>query len=417
VSPESVARTVATGDASVAQPDASIIIASFNQAAFLGEAIESALGQTGCTTEVIVVDDGSTDASAAVAARYPQVVLLRQDRQGACAARNRGMAQSTGRHLVFLDGDDRMLPNAVEIGLQALERSPDCALAYGSFHRISANGAHLSTALLPSTTRDHFAHFLKRNPIVLHSAIFVRQAVAGCGGFVASDWEAADYDLYLRVTRDHPATCHGRVVAERRIHDSQASRANAPMLRAAIRILRRQETRARTRPEWKAAFDAGIRHYQDWFGEHLVTEAHLDRTQRRWWPMLSKLCSLALYYPEGAIAFLRGLRRSATLPFRLESAESSRAPTGEPPGEVASGNSLQLVSLDPVGAMIGTPFPVTLGDRNVLTLACRHASPRTVVIFDGVPLDTHYLDENRLTALVPPEALRDAGDKSVYLLK
>ena len=397
----------------VARPDASIIIASYNSAAFLGEAIESALAQSGCTVEVIVVDDGSRDGSADVARRYP-VKLLEQPNRGACVARNRGIAASRGRHLVFLDGDDRMLPDAVRTGLEALARVPGAAMAYGGFHRISARGAFLTTSRQSAATTDHYAHLLRRNSIVLHSALFTREAVERGGGFEPSDWEAADYDLYLRTARDYPAVCHGQVVAERRIHDTQASRANAPMLRSALRILRRQWPAARRETAWREAYAAGVHHYQDWFGEKLVVEAWLLARQGRWLAAAARFATLARWYPAGAKALLRGLPRSNTLELNvLDAARPAAPPT--PVAHDATG--LALLALDPHAVVAGVRPARMQGDLLELELACREATARTVVVVDDVPLDTRFLDAERLVALVPPDLLRSPGTRAVYLLK
>src|SRR4051812_16000050 len=108
-----------------------VVIPCYNQARFLGEAIESVLRQTHRAREVVVVDDGSTDGTAAVAARYPDVQLIRQPNRGLAAARNRGLAESRGAYLVFLDADDRLLPRALEVGLRCLMDHPLVAFAYG----------------------------------------------------------------------------------------------------------------------------------------------------------------------------------------------------------------------------------------------------------------------------------------------
>ena len=88
----------------------SVIIPCYGQAHFLGEAIESVLGQTH-PAEVVVVDDGSPDNTAEVAARYPGIRCVRQDNRGLGGARNAGFAVSKGDYVMFLDADDRLLPD------------------------------------------------------------------------------------------------------------------------------------------------------------------------------------------------------------------------------------------------------------------------------------------------------------------
>src|SRR5918997_500688 len=105
----------------------SVVIPCYNQAHFLGEAIESVLSQTYPHFEVVVVDDGSTDNTQEVAARYPGVRYIRQENQGLAGARNAGIRRSNGSFLVFLDADDRLLPRALEAGLKALKEHPECA--------------------------------------------------------------------------------------------------------------------------------------------------------------------------------------------------------------------------------------------------------------------------------------------------
>ena len=394
------------------RPDASIIVAAYNAVDYIAEAIESALAQRDCTVEVIVVDDGSRDGTADVVRRFPDVVLIEQANQGACAARNLGIARSRGRHLVFLDGDDRMLPDAVRTGLDALARTPGAAMAYGGFHRISARGAFLTTARQPEGIADHFAHMLRRNSIVLHSALFVRDAVERGGGFVPDPWEAADWDLYLRMARDHPAVCHGGIVAERRIHDTQASRANAPMLSSALVVLKRQWPWAKREPAWREAYAAGVKHYRDWFGEKLVLETHLLARQGKWVAAAKAFATLLRWHPDGAKALLRGLARSNTIAWPVWSLERPPAPAAP-----ADDGRLALLALDPPAIAAGMRPARMQGDLLELDVHCRHATARTVVVLDDVPLDTRYVDPARLVALVPPGLLKATGTRTVYLLR
>jgi glycosyltransferase involved in cell wall biosynthesis len=84
----------------------SVVIPVFDGARFLAEAIESALGQTAPASELIVVDDGSSDGSGEIARAYERVTVLQLAHQGVSAARNAGVAAATGTHLAFLDADD-----------------------------------------------------------------------------------------------------------------------------------------------------------------------------------------------------------------------------------------------------------------------------------------------------------------------
>ncbi len=114
----------------------SIVITTYNDARFLAEAIESALGQTVSACEVIVVDDGSRDDPVPVVSRYPQVRLIRQCNQGLAAARNTGWRAARGAYVVFLDADDRLMPGALASNLRRFDERPECAFVYGSYSHI-----------------------------------------------------------------------------------------------------------------------------------------------------------------------------------------------------------------------------------------------------------------------------------------
>lgn len=117
----------------------SIIISSYNHARFVAATVESALAQTE-PAEVIVVDDGSTDGSAEVLQAYAgDVRLIRQPNAGQAAAMNRGVAESRGELLIFLDCDDLLLPHAAEAARAALA-NPAAAKAHWQMIEIDAAG-------------------------------------------------------------------------------------------------------------------------------------------------------------------------------------------------------------------------------------------------------------------------------------
>jgi len=139
----------------------SVVIPCFNQAHFLPEAIESVLAQTLPPAEVVVIDDGSEDNSFEVAGRYERVVRMRQRNRGVAAARNAGWGATSSEHLVFLDADDRLLPEALEVGAMALCRRPRIAFVSGFSRDVGDDGRPLKGLRQPLVTQDHYLRLLE----------------------------------------------------------------------------------------------------------------------------------------------------------------------------------------------------------------------------------------------------------------
>lgn len=122
-------------------PRVSVIVPVLNAGAYLGEAIESIMSQSFQDWELIIVDDGSTDDSPAVAQSYREkdarIVLLPpdKDRRGAAAARNRGIAASRGEFITFLDADDLYLPAKLAHDIAALDADPEAGWVYSASRR------------------------------------------------------------------------------------------------------------------------------------------------------------------------------------------------------------------------------------------------------------------------------------------
>ncbi len=251
----------------------SIIIPCYNQARFLGAAIESALQQDYQHFEVIVVDDGSTDHTWDVAARYPKVVAVRQQNQGVAAARNNGVRVSSGSYLVFLDSDDRLLPNALRVGMKQLLDHPECAFVFGCHRDIAADGTARSTHSFVGIEKDPYRQFLLYNCVYTPStAMFRRDIFETETGFVSLFGGAEDYDLYLRIARKFPIFGYDEIVAEYRRHDTNKTGNNAQMLKACVSILREQKGYVRGNPDWEEAYQAGMSNWRRIWGERLVSQ-------------------------------------------------------------------------------------------------------------------------------------------------
>jgi glycosyltransferase involved in cell wall biosynthesis len=284
----------------------SVIIPCYNQARFLGEAIESVLSQSYPHFEVVVVDDGSTDNTQEVASRYPGVRCIRQENRGLAGARNEGIRRSRGSYLVFLDADDRLLPEALEAGLRELKAHPECAFVSGLWKVVASDGSVLFTPPQLLVEQDHYAALLRCCYISTPAAVmYQRLPVKHLYGFDTSVSPSADYDLYLRVTRQYPVHHHGEVVAEYRRHSSNMTRNPALMLKSELTVLRRQRRYVLKSKRYRAAYKVGIKHSRGYFGEPLVEEARAHIKERRWHRAVAAMSVLMRHHPRGFASVLR----------------------------------------------------------------------------------------------------------------
>ena len=130
-----------------------VIIPVYNGAETIGEAIASVLAQSFRDFQLIVVDDGSTDATPAVLARYAGTIrVITQPNGGIAAARNAALRASTSEFVALLDCDDVWEPSMLAHSVAALERDPSCVLAYTNLAVTDSNGTALDTALVGATT-------------------------------------------------------------------------------------------------------------------------------------------------------------------------------------------------------------------------------------------------------------------------
>ena len=217
-----------------------IIITTYNHASFLGAALQSALLQTRQPTEIIVVDDGSKDHPEAVTRTFPGVRLIRQPNAGLAAARNTGWQAATSEFVVFLDADDRLLPEALQVGLERLAAEPGAGLSYGSYLDVDARTGRRRLAEF-THAEDGFSAFLRRNVVGMHATVMYRRArLADIGGFEASLRACEDYDVYLRMASRFPVVSSPVPLAEYWHHGGNMSLDSAMMLRAALLVLARQ---------------------------------------------------------------------------------------------------------------------------------------------------------------------------------
>jgi len=231
---------------------ASLIIPTFNHARFVGAAIDSALAQTVSAFEVIVVDDGSTDETPTVLARYAgRVRVLRQENRGLSAARNAGLAAAHGTFVSFLDADDVMAPTKLAAQLEVLERSHAIGWTYcdvlmetvatGAMARASERFGYASRAL----DGWLFPELIHGNFIPAIAPLVRRTALEVAGGFDERLTALEDWDMWLRLSLIAEARYTPAVLVTYRIRPGGMSEDRARMDRSRFLVLDKIN---RTRP-------------------------------------------------------------------------------------------------------------------------------------------------------------------------
>ena len=185
----------------------SVVIPAHNAADTLAETLDSLLAQTRGDWTAIVVDDGSTDGTRQLAesyvARDPRFRLLSDGRpnEGASAARNRGIAEATGRWLAFLDSDDWLEPSFVRKMVGTLEAAPGRKVVCCASRRVAFDGGIGPAWLSSDVARMPFEIFARQCPIAIHSLVLDRALVVELGGFDVSLRTCEDWDLWQRIAR------------------------------------------------------------------------------------------------------------------------------------------------------------------------------------------------------------------------
>jgi glycosyltransferase involved in cell wall biosynthesis len=171
----------------------SVIIPVYNREGFLAEAIESALAQEGVAEEIIVVDDGSTDGTAAIAHQYAgRVQYVWQENAGPPAARNHGIQVAAGEYLAFLDSDDLWPKDRTRLLRDRLAQDPNAGVAIG----------HLQYIPVEISRSADFESAQRTAPAALHynlSAALIRAScIRTVGVFDAAMRFSDDWDWFVR---------------------------------------------------------------------------------------------------------------------------------------------------------------------------------------------------------------------------
>lgn len=224
-------RPVSAARSDEGLPLVSVITPVFNGSAWLGEALDSALAQSFCSLEIIVVNDGSTDDSLTIArarARIDgRIRVVDQANAGLPTARNEAIKRARGAYLALLDADDAWLPNHLMLAMQAFDRDPDLGLVHSNIQRVDENGEPVD---IPVRTwwpgMDAFeALALRHEHVCCPTAVFSRLALETVGGFdpLFTGLGCEDRDLWLRIAARFRIRYLDEITARYRLHGNSMS--------------------------------------------------------------------------------------------------------------------------------------------------------------------------------------------------
>lgn len=183
----------------------SVIIPAYNAEATIGRALQSIAAQSLAPAEVIVVDDGSKDASADAAERMRaamgpiRLVVITQKNQGAGAARNRAIAEATQPYLAFLDADDEWLPAKLERSMQVMQDGDYLLVAHDYLDTTPDGDRHIDCRQRFEEGPDPYITLYLKGYIPSISVVTKRDTVIAAGGFDESLRNAQDFDLWLKL--------------------------------------------------------------------------------------------------------------------------------------------------------------------------------------------------------------------------
>jgi peptidoglycan/xylan/chitin deacetylase (PgdA/CDA1 family)/GT2 family glycosyltransferase/2-polyprenyl-3-methyl-5-hydroxy-6-metoxy-1,4-benzoquinol methylase len=186
-------------------PLISVIIPARNAATTLAQTLESLLSQTEQDWEALIIDDGSTDATAEIIAAYTarddRFVAIQGEGKGVGQTRNLGIAAARGRWLHFLDADDWTDPTFFQKLLHRLGENPDAIVAYCGCRRVMPGGLLSAPCRMPESPEDPFEDFARGCLVAIHAILVDRETVVQLGGFDPELGNCEDWDLWQRVSR------------------------------------------------------------------------------------------------------------------------------------------------------------------------------------------------------------------------
>jgi hypothetical protein len=208
-------------------PRVSVVLPVYNAERFVGEAIDSILGQTLADFELIVIDDGSTDDTPRILAdrvsRDPRIRLIARENRGLTPTLNEGLEGARGPFVAIMNADDIALPERLERQVAFLDTHPAVAAVGSQTRLMLADGTPGPSVSLPQTPADVRRFLPKASPLAHPAVMFRRAAVVEVRGYRPQIEPAEDYDLWLRLADRHELANLPNVLLHYRVHGGQST--------------------------------------------------------------------------------------------------------------------------------------------------------------------------------------------------
>ena len=220
----------------------SVVTATYNMAGYIGETLDSILTQDYSRLESIVVDDGSTDDTAAVLEPYlatGRVRVVHQANAGQTVAKNRGIAEARGEFVAFCDADDTWRTDKLSRQVAAFRADAEAAVVFSDIRCMDGDGNPYEIPPMHRVGGHITAELLLDNFIPFPTAIVRADVLADVGGFDESLSMSIDYDLWLRISVDHAMHYIPEPLANYRIWEGQMSKKLDERLDNFFRLLER----------------------------------------------------------------------------------------------------------------------------------------------------------------------------------
>ncbi|PKM12929.1 MAG: hypothetical protein CVV13_03640 [Gammaproteobacteria bacterium HGW-Gammaproteobacteria-3] len=238
----------------------SAVIPAYNSAGFIADAVRSILAQTSPVTEIIIVDDGSTDNTQQIAGALPgPIIYIKQQNQGPSAARNAGINAAKSEWIAFLDADDQWTPDKIDKQLKRLQKKPELVLIAGDMAEIDNHDQVITPSVLDKhhllnkfqalqdqAIPNALAELVTKNFIPTGTVLVKKSALIEAGLFNQALRFGEDLELWAKIAAKHPIACLPEILMLRRQHGNNATQLTAPLLTDLVKVMQSIKSTATT---------------------------------------------------------------------------------------------------------------------------------------------------------------------------